>query len=83
MKVCYFGSYDKECARNRIITKGLKQNGVEVVECNDRHSFLQKYLSLAKKYFSLDGFDAVMVGEFGQTDVPTAWILTKITKKPL
>ena len=83
MKVCYFGSYDKECTRNRIIIKGLKQNGVEVVECNDRHSFLRKYLSLAKKYFSLDDFDAVIVGEFGQTDVPTAWILTKITKKPL
>jgi len=33
LKVCYFGTYDNR-ERNTIIIKGLKENGVEVYECN-------------------------------------------------
>lgn len=34
MRVCYFGTYDRDYARNRIIIEGLRQNGVEVIECH-------------------------------------------------
>jgi len=34
MKVCYFGTYDIDRSRNRVIIEGLRQNGVEVVECH-------------------------------------------------
>lgn len=34
MRVCYFGTYDWDYGRNRIIIAGLRQNGVEVVECH-------------------------------------------------
>lgn len=36
MKVCYFGTYDVEQSRNNVIIRGLRQNGVEVVECHAR-----------------------------------------------
>ena len=36
MKVCYFGTYDVEQSRNSVIIQGLRQNGVEVVECHAR-----------------------------------------------
>ena len=36
MKVCYFGTYDVEQSRNNVIIQGLRQNGVEVVECHVR-----------------------------------------------
>lgn len=36
MKVCYFGTYDVEQSRNNVIMQGLRQNGVEVVECHVR-----------------------------------------------
>ncbi len=36
MKVCYFGTYDVEQSRNNVIIQGLRQNGVEVVECRAR-----------------------------------------------
>jgi glycosyltransferase involved in cell wall biosynthesis len=32
MRVCYFGTYDKNYPRNRIIIQGLRANGVEVDE---------------------------------------------------
>jgi len=34
MRVCYFGTYDTEQSRNSVIIRGLRQNGVEVVECH-------------------------------------------------
>ena len=34
MRVCYFGTYDKNRPRNRNIINGLKRNNVDVVECH-------------------------------------------------
>jgi len=34
LKICYFGTYDEQRPRNRIIIRGLKENGVEIVECH-------------------------------------------------
>jgi glycosyltransferase involved in cell wall biosynthesis len=34
MKVCYFGTYRAEYSRNQILIEGLRQNGVEVIECH-------------------------------------------------
>ncbi len=34
MKVCYFGTYEKDYPRNRIMIKGLRRSGIEVVECH-------------------------------------------------
>lgn len=34
MKVCYFGSYEKNYPRNLVNIKGLRENSVEVIECH-------------------------------------------------
>jgi glycosyltransferase involved in cell wall biosynthesis len=34
MKLLYFGTYERPVVRNRVILKGLKENGVEVIECH-------------------------------------------------
>ena len=34
MRVCYFGTYRADYARNRIMIEGLRRNGVTVVECH-------------------------------------------------
>ena len=34
MRICYFGTYDRDYSRNRIIVEGLRRTGVEVVECH-------------------------------------------------
>jgi glycosyltransferase involved in cell wall biosynthesis len=34
MRVCYFGTYDADYVRNRVIIAGLRAQGVEVVECH-------------------------------------------------
>ena len=82
MKVCYFGSYSQN-PRNKIIMKGLKQNGIEVMECHDTSSIFLRYPKLIKKYFGLRDLDAIIIGEPGQTSVPLARILINKTEKPL
>ena len=34
MRICYFGTYEKDYPRNRVIIQGLKKAGVEVTECH-------------------------------------------------
>lgn len=34
MRVCYFGTYDADYVRNRVIIAGLRAQGVQVVECH-------------------------------------------------
>ncbi len=34
MRVCFFGTYEADYDRNRILLAGLRQNGVDVIECH-------------------------------------------------
>ena len=76
MRICYFGFYDPNYSRNRILISGLKQNGVEVVECNSRISGNYKYVDLIRKFFSLGkNFDAMIVGFPGFQAMPLARLI--------
>lgn len=35
LRVCYFGTYRASYSRNQIMIEGLRQNGVDVVECHE------------------------------------------------
>ncbi|MDD3190212.1 MAG: glycosyltransferase [Candidatus Pacebacteria bacterium] len=35
MRICYFGTYEQKYPLNSILIKGLRKNGVEVVECHE------------------------------------------------
>lgn len=87
MKICYFGMYDPNYSRNRTLIKGLRQNGVEVVECNVRTHFLfgWRYPRLIWRFFQVKGWRAnvIFIGFPGQTDVPLAWLFAKIFQKKL
>ena len=68
MKVFYFGAYDPDYARNSVLIKGLKANGVEVLECNSRSKGKFKiFLDLFFKYWKFTGkYDVMIVGFPGQ-----------------
>ncbi|MBN1383304.1 MAG: glycosyltransferase family 4 protein [Elusimicrobia bacterium] len=85
MRICYFGSYDPDYPRNRLIRRGLEKNGVEVTECRVKYSSLWKvYIQLLRKYLSrTGGYDAVIIGETGYLYVPLVKILTLLSKKPV
>ncbi len=56
MKICFFGTYEKDYPSNRIIVKGLRKNGVEITECHvslwekrqNKHGNFLKIFSILK-----------------------------------
>ena len=79
--VLYFGMYDPEYSRNRVLIDGLRQNGVEVIECRDDSPGLKKFLILFLKHWKLrKDYDVMIVGFLGHIIVPFAKI---ITRKPI
>lgn len=80
MKLTYFGAYERDYPRNQTIIKGLRQNGVEVQECNDSSSILLRYPRLITKYTHSD---AIFVGTGGHTSMPLARLLAKYSNCPL
>lgn len=77
MKICYFGMYDPLYSRNRVMIRGLKENGVTVLECQSRAKGLSKYFELYQKHQEIKGkYNFMIVGFPGQTIVPFAKLLT-------
>ena len=67
MTVCYFGIYNKNYARNKIIIAGLRENGINVIECNSKKPSLLKYFNLIGQYWKIKNkFDIIIVGFPGQ-----------------
>jgi glycosyltransferase involved in cell wall biosynthesis len=63
MKVLYFGDYNPQYARNRVIIAGLRKNGVKVILCYDRTQGWRRYWRLAKKYRQREkDYDMIIVG---------------------
>lgn len=79
MKVCYFGDFDPEYSRNRIIINGLRKNGVEVLICNERSGGWKRLVSLFKKHRVLkNNYDLLIVGySDSRWVIPLARIVAK------
>ena len=78
MKVCYFGIYNPEYSRNKILISGLKKNGVDVLECRTDKKGILKYFDLINKYIDIkNDYEVMIVGFPGQQAMILARILTK------
>lgn len=63
MTICYFGDYDPDYSRTRVILYGLSECGVSVVHCNVHGKGLIKYWRLWQKHRALrGGYDVLFVG---------------------
>jgi len=82
MKVCYFGDYNPEYARNRVLLRGLRLNGIEVIECQTSLNGRKAKKDLLNKWKKIKkDFDCVLVG---YSD--SRWVVPMVkflTKKPI
>jgi glycosyltransferase involved in cell wall biosynthesis len=79
--VCYFGCYDSNYARNRVLIGGLKKNGCAVVECQSAHKDRKKYFDLWKKFSkNCKNCDVIIVAHPGHGLV---WFAKIISRKPI
>ena len=78
MIVCYFGIYKKNYSRNRILIKGLAQNGVKIIECQSSKKNIWKYFDLFIKHYKIrNKYDVLIVGFPGYQLVPLVKILSR------
>ena len=82
MIICYFGSYNKNYPRNRVIIKGLKENSIKVIECNSKNRFIIRFFNLIAKAMTLN-YDILFVAYPGHLDMFTAKIISIIKRKPI
>lgn len=61
MKVCYFGDFNLNYSRNRVIIRGLQENGVEVLFSNTSIRGFKGFVDLWKKYHALKKQDDIVV----------------------
>lgn len=81
MTVCFFGIYDPNYSRNSILIKGLRANGVSVIECNATFGRIKKYFSLFLKHWKIKKkYDVMIIAFPGYQAVILAKFLTKKPK---
>jgi glycosyltransferase involved in cell wall biosynthesis len=78
MTICFFGNYIADYPRVAVMRNGLKENGVEVLECQTRERGLKKYLALWREHRKIKNkYDLMLVMMGGQTLVWFAKFLTR------
>lgn len=82
VRVLFISGERPTYTRNAVLIKGLKENGVSVIECTDvSPSYAQRYPAVVFKYVkNVTPIDVVFVGFFGQPLVP---LIRKMTRKPI
>lgn len=81
MTVCFFGIYNPDYSRSKVIINGLRENGVRVIICRTEKKGILKYFDLIKKHWKIrNSYDVLFVAFPGFQSV----ILAKfLTRKPI
>lgn len=81
MKICFFGVYNPSYSRNEILLSGLREIGVEIIECRADWRDRSRYLKLWKSLRALkNNYDFV----YAAYPSPVATIFAKfVTRKPV
>lgn len=83
--VCHFGGYSPDYSRNIVIRKSLELNGTNVIQCCSRNPLPGKrLLELTQRYLQMyRKVDLILVGTVGHFYVPLAFLLGRLTQKPV
>ena len=86
MRILFIAGREPDYIRNKVILKGLRENGVEILECTSLSgSYLTRLPAVIKKWFGTlwrrETFDAVFVGFLGHPLVPI--VKKTAPKKPI
>lgn len=83
MTICFFGSYNQNYSRNKILIDGLSKNWIKVLHCHSAYnSVIKRYPELIRKFVKLSRkTDVIYVAFMGHLDMPLAWMLGKLFRK--
>jgi hypothetical protein len=82
MIICYFGDYDPGYGRNRVLLKGLRENGVNILECRSEKKGFTLYQDLREKHKKIKGkYDILIVGQSFNTRL--VWLAKLLSRKKI
>jgi len=83
MTVCYFGDFDKNYSRNRVLIKGLKENKIKVISCRTKASGMKKWWRLIRLHNLIKKkYDLLIIG-YSESSRPLVFLAKLITRKPV
>jgi glycosyltransferase involved in cell wall biosynthesis len=78
VKLCYFPGRESSYPRTRVLVKGMREAGIEVLDCSSSRKSAVRYVDGFCAFLRYLGqSDAIVVGFLGQPLVPLVRILTK------
>jgi glycosyltransferase involved in cell wall biosynthesis len=78
MRICYLNITDNIPPRDAVYIRGLKENGVEIIEIMDSSRLAKKFYNIFKKHHLLAGnYDILWVGYTAHILVPFAWLISR------
>lgn len=83
MDVLFISGRERTYTRNAVILRGLRENGVNVIECtSEAKSYPIRYAACMKEFLQQreGDYDIILVGFFGQPLMP---IIRSLTSKPI
>ncbi len=83
MDVLFISGRERTYTRNAVILRGLRENGVNVIECtSEAKSYPMRYAACMKEFLQRRrrDYDMILVGFFGQPLIP---IIRSLTNKPI
>jgi glycosyltransferase involved in cell wall biosynthesis len=79
-KICYFGIYPPTAPRDKVYFDGLRDRGVNIIECVDKSGAIFKYFRLISKLRKLKSdYDILWIGYLQASLVPLARIFSRKT----
>jgi len=82
MNICYFGGYRENYPRSRTQITALRQAGHTIIECRvpPKLKTIHKIIELVPMFWARGRqCEVIIVAEFNQSIVPTAWLLSRLT----
>src|SRR3989344_1745112 len=77
MRICYFTLNKTTLTRDIVYLNGLRNLGVEIIECRDYSPGLKKFWNLWKKHKTLNNnYDLLLIGFSGHILVPFARLIS-------
>ena len=82
LTICYFGHYESDYPRHRVLKKALRRAGAEIVEVNDNSLCIPLYVKLFTKSLRCH-FDLMIVAFPSHTDILIARLVCSLKRVPL
>lgn len=83
MMICYFGDFDQNYIRSRVIIKGLLENNAEILFCNTGKSGFGRFVDLIKIFRGIKDRYDLMIVRTSDVSRATLFLARLLTRKPI